>query len=296
MRIELGDIDKKIRRNRYSINGELSRVNTVNIENYPLRNIGDTLGPVIASWMLEREGIDPYALVRRTKHLMTVGSVIGMGLFDSTVWGSGILNIKVKEALKKKRMFFGRKLDIRAVRGPLTREAVMYAGYSCPQIYGDPAILMPLIYNPESREKKYKISVILHYRTSINNAEETTSGRYKITIPKELINERGIHFIDPKTDDYKSFVDEIVASEYVIASSLHGIILAESYQIPTTFLNWGMDDQPTKFRDWYLSTGRELSSCHSVEEALNIEIPALPSLSKMQRELINSFPYDLWGQ
>ena len=46
--------------------------------------------------------------------------------------------------------------------------------------------------------------------------------------------------VSMNTDDYKSVIDEICASEIVYTSSLHGIILAESYGIPAVFFR-GLD-------------------------------------------------------
>ena len=80
----------------------------------------------------------------------------------------------------------------------------------------------------------------------------------------------------------------------MISSSLHGIILAESYGVPAIFLNWGMDDQQTKFYDWYYSTGRKMSECKSIEDALESSAPILPDVSDLQKNLMDSFPYDLW--
>lgn len=71
---------------------------------------------------------------------------------SSVVWGTGIHFIEdiIKVANDKN----SRLLDIRAVRGPLTKRALEMAGYICPNIFGDPAILMPLIYTPKVTQKK----------------------------------------------------------------------------------------------------------------------------------------------
>lgn len=267
--------------------------NAVNVEYYPLLNIGDTLGPVIVEWMLRKRGIMINKKVNNTKHLMTVGSILSMGLFDATVWGSGILNDNLQSIINKKKRIYNRKLDIRAVRGPLTRDVLLKAGYTCPRIFGDPAILLPLIYEPISSEKKYDVSLILHYRTKIHSSSEGKN-KYTIEVNDDYILKNDIKIIDPKTDDYKSFVNDVVTSKLVISSSLHGIILAEAYGTPSVFLNFGMDDQPTKFEDWYLSTGRSLFFCTSLDDALKAKPPVLPDFKTMRKNLIDSFPYDLW--
>lgn len=290
------ELEKRIHRNQYGIKDIPSKKNRVNIEHSTLKNAGDVLGPVIVEWMLHKKNIDPMKKVRHTKHLMTVGSIIGRGRFDTTVWGSGILKTKGDNRLEMYKKIYHKKIDFRAVRGPFTRKIVLKYGYTCPEIYGDPAVLMPLIYCPNIEDKQYDISVILHHRTEIANESFSDEGNYMLRIDPQLVEKHHLHFIDPKTDNYKYFIDEIVKSKMIISSSLHGIILAESYGIPCVFLNWGMDDQPTKFYDWYSSTGRELTCCRSLAQAIECCPPDLPDVSVLQKNLMDSFPYDLWEE
>jgi len=121
-----------------------ARPNRVNINYWNgAKNLGDAISPVIVNYAASRKGIDLDKAVNGTKHLYAVGSVITAGCQDCTVWGSGILNAKILSRLKN------RKMDIRSVRGPITRMILMEYGFKVPAIYGDPAILMPMIYNPE---------------------------------------------------------------------------------------------------------------------------------------------------
>lgn len=112
-------------------------------------NLGDTLSRVVVEWMLAREGYSLDTETRRTSQLMAVGSGIFHSYADATIWGSGAEyppQNRGKKLLNSKGV---RKLDIRAVRGPLTRDCVLSLGHSCPDVYGDPAILMPYIYTPK---------------------------------------------------------------------------------------------------------------------------------------------------
>ena len=289
-------IHEILNRNQYGLKGVPSKRNAVNIEGEPLLNVGDSLGPAIVSWMLEGRGLDPAARVEKTGHLMTVGSIVSFGLFDAVIWGSGIRDPKAPRIIRQKKKYLHRRFDIRAVRGPLTRKALLDSGYSCPAVYGDPAILMPLIYPAENHGKGQEIGVILHYKTAIAQASGGNGAERLLPVPDALTHPYHLRFIDPRTTDYKTFIDAICRSKLVISSSLHGIILAEAYGIPAIFLNFGVDEQQTKYEDWYLSTNRKTAFCTSLDDALRANAPPLPELSAMRRELMACFPYDLWEE
>lgn len=272
----LSKIHQKIYRNEYNISGERLRIDKgVYLEWWNKEiNIGDQLAPIIYNWMLEKKKITTKH-AKRIIHLMTVGSLIGMKDFDATIWGSGIHCFgTVSSVIKNKKLV---KYDIRAVRGPITKEILRKAGYSCSCTCGDPGVLMPLIYTPNNSTKRYVFSIIKH----LSNEENV-----------EYAN---AHSISVKTADYKRFIDEIVASECIISSSLHGLILAEAYGIPSIFLNENMDNELLKYYDWYFSTNRKsVLIAASIKEAMNMTPMPLPDLTRMQNELIQSFPYDLY--
>ena len=285
-------IKYRLFRNDYGKRDVVSEKNQVNIEYSKTINVGDTLSPLIVHWMLDKKQIPDDKHIPKLRHLMAVGSVVGRGRFDVTLWGTGILKPSKAESIKKQSKY--RRYDIRAVRGPQTRKVLIDAGYDCPDVYGDPAILMPFIY-PASVEKKYQTSLILHHRTEIISEGKTDQEAYKLLIPKELVASGALHIINPKTADFRLFIDEIVSSERIISTSLHGIILAETYGVPTVFLNWGVADQLIKFKDWYESTDRTMDYASEFEEALKKNAMPLPMLSEMQQKLMAVFPYDLWS-
>ena len=294
------DYIKRIRsrlfRNDYGINDIPSQKGIVNIENYPLDNVGDYLGPIIVNSLIENAPNLRLDNQGKTRHLMSVGSIVSMGYFDATIWGSGLINEEAQKIVLYKKNRYRRKLDIRAVRGPLTRKALIESGYVCPEVYGDPAILLPNIYPGKLLCSEKKISLILHYRTKMVDLKYGKAEKYELPIDQKLVDDALIHYIDPKTHNYKSFIDQILKSNLVISSSLHGIILAEAYGVPAVFLNYGVEEQMFKFNDWYLSTHRQLKYCSTIEEALDTSPNELPDLSEMRENLLNSFPYDLWEQ
>lgn len=268
-----------LKRNKTSLGSEPVRKKEVNLEWWgKSQNIGDCLAPVIYRYMLQRRHLLENQKVQKTVHLMTIGSIIGMGWFDAVIWGSGLHTQRMISEVIKHRQYVN--YDVRAVRGPITSSILQCAGYESPDIWGDPAVLMPLIWNPDHDDlkKKYPVSVIRHYR-DID------------PVPSK------IHTITTQTSDYRMFIKEILSSELIISSSLHGLILAETYKVPAIFLNRNnnRDSELLKYLDWYYSTGRlDIRMAHSIEEAILMTPMDLPKLKRMQTALLNAFPYDLW--
>lgn len=161
------------------------------------------------------------------------------------------------------------------MRGPKTRNVLKKNNIQCPEIYGDPAILMPCIYKTRNPEKRYKISLVTHYRQNTKVYDE-------------------VNRINMLTVDYKNVIDAIVSSELIVSSSLHGIILAEAYGVPAVLL---LDENQDifKYQDYYYSTERyNLKVAHSLLEAIKITPMDIPNFEKMRQNILKVFPYDLW--
>ena len=238
-------------------------------------NVGDLLSLIIYKQMLILGGgkvRKPFSF--KTRRIVSIGSVLSfVGSGKTIVWGTGFMNEDCVSALLQKSA----KLDVRAVRGPLTRNKLVSAGYICPEVYGDPAILLPLFYNPMVQKISGKVVIIPHH---------SKLGKYAHQYDNVL---------DTYTNDWHKFVLEIKSAEKVISSSLHGIILAESYGIPCVWLN-DIPDSPFKYEDYYQSTGRCVYPlANDIDEALKMRGEINPFVKKMQKGLMDSFPYDLFN-
>lgn len=248
-------------------------------------NLGDELAIPICKWMLEKRNLTIDKHVSRKKHLITVGSGVLASFQNATIWGSGIGFNGLKGKWWEK--YFDaehRQLDIRAVRGPMTRDVLLKLGHNCPEVYGDPGILMPLIYQPDYNVVNrggQDFCIIPQYATEIEVRKYFSD---------DLI-------ISMNTDDYKSVIDKIVSCKKVYSSSLHGIILAESYGVPAVFFRGIAKAIDFKYQDYYASTGRfDVPMANNLAEAWSFDAPEIPDLTQLQEGLMNVFPYDLWEE
>lgn len=144
--------------------------------------------------------------------LVSIGSVMNYTMPNDFVWGTGC--IKQGSIGKKPK-------KVTAVRGPLTRNELILAGWECPEIYGDPALLMPMLYSLKSKPK-YKWGVIPHY---VEFEDE-----YGLKTLKNL-EKLGFKIIDVCNGTIE-FLEELAECENILSSSLHGLIISDAYGIP----------------------------------------------------------------
>lgn len=240
-------------------------------------NLGDELSHIIVEYMLGVRNIPINKVVKGRKHLYAVGSIITAGIQDCTVWGSGVLSANMLNRVK------GRNLDVRSIRGPISRILLVDMGYEVPEIYGDPVILLPEIYSPQKIVKKYKYGVVIHKDQKLSRPCD-----------KQFLIRNDVLLIDIRTRDYKSFVDSVVSCEKIISSSLHGIIISESYGIPA-LMHMPTTEPLLKYSDWYYGTGRlKFPVAYRLVDVQTIDAPSLPDLTILKVKLKEAFPYDLY--
>lgn len=204
-------------------------------------NWGDDVNFVLGEKLSGKKVIpNRYSWFKHTNYLV-IGSVVQWYTNSkSIIWGAGLLH-PVTELEKPKQVL--------AVRGPLTRNSLLECGIDCPEVYGDPALLFPLLYKPKIT-KTHKLGVIRHF----------TEQNIDLKIP-ENINSDEVLMIDIcKYGDWTNFIDQILSCETILSSSLHGLIISEAYYIPNLWVSFKKTNKPHacfKYEDFYLSVGKE---------------------------------------
>ncbi len=234
------------------------------------RNFGDHLARVIVTKVLADNGHVIEEAVQHPKRLLTIGSVVHFASTDDVVWGSGV-NGKVAEDEHRYR-----QLDVRAVRGPLTREFLMARGIAVPEVFGDPALLLPMLFPGRFKPTATKPHVV------VPNLHDM-----------RLLVEQGVPNIVSPLDSWNRCVARILEAEFVVSSSLHGIVIAEAYGIPARYVRLSDTEKAFKYDDYMMGTGRgRIEAANSIAQALEMGGQAAPVFDAQR--LLKAFPLDLW--
>ncbi|MEL7976917.1 polysaccharide pyruvyl transferase family protein [Isoptericola sp. F-RaC21] len=194
-------------------------------------NFGDLLSP----WLVEKmTGREVVVADRKKPHYVVIGSIINQATSKSVVWGSGTYGTEGKDEVSPRAHYT-------AVRGPLTRAklgAHKGFGIKVPEVYGDPALLLPLYYMPE-------VPITHEYGVVVRWSERKWA---KATFGP------GVKMIDFARSDVEAVVRELLSCKRIVTSSLHGLIVADAYGIPNA---WLASDSPRggvyKFYDYFAS-------------------------------------------
>ena len=210
-------------------------------------------GDDINYYFLREIVVRPLVLLNRTslafrlkfRNFLVIGSTIDMLCRAHTeVWGAGIIDGSKPLRIKPKRVY--------AVRGPLTRKKLLDEGVECPQIYGDPALLIPLYYRP-NKQRCYKYGIISH----VSNQAFVANLRLKGKRISECAEVRIINL--GKYTHWHDIIDQVCECESILSSSLHGLIVAEAYHVPNVWIEFGkpLIGGHFKFHDFFKSIHRD---------------------------------------
>jgi pyruvyltransferase len=198
-------------------------------------NFGDLLSKYIVEKISEKSvrWIHPKKIrwFQKNDHYFGIGSILHLTTKYSSVWGSGIINEEL--SIEAKRFY--------AVRGPRTREYLLKRNIHCPEIYGDPGILLSDFFKPRIK-KKYDVGIVPHY---------VDFNKVKAKFEKHP----SIRVVDLMTNDIEKTAIEIIECESIISSSLHGVIIAHTYGIPAICVKFSDEiyGDGIKYKDYYES-------------------------------------------
>lgn len=258
------------------------------IQGLDKENYGDLLGKYLVEKIAHKKAVWRRANKFYFKNLwqplyVTIGSVLEHVGAHCTVWGSGIIS---KDAQVAGATFL-------AVRGPLSRKRLQELNYDCPAVYGDPALLLPRYYLPVI-EKNFKLGIVPH----INDYE----------LVKELYKEvKNVKIINFRTNDVEHTTDDILSCEYILSSSLHGVIVAHAYQIPAVQVQFSnkIYGDGIKYHDYFLSVDIPLydpaflTVAATVQESINdiknhkSALPQVKKIEQIQQDLLVVCPFKL---
>lgn len=171
-----------------------------------------------------------------------IGSILGWyENKNAIIWGAGFIDKDKKLRCVPKKIV--------SVRGKLSRDLILSQGISCPEEYGDPALLVSQYYTPLQIKFKYELGIVTHFMDASNP--------YLLEFIKSNSNCIIIDLVNYKK--WTDVIDEILSCKKIVSSSLHGLIVSDSYKIPNRWVSFS--DQIAggtfKFLDYFSSVNRE---------------------------------------
>lgn len=212
-------------------------------------------GDVITPYLFDKLKI-PYTYSDRPHaNVLCIGSIARFASRGTIVLGSGIISaadIMCSSA------------DWRCVRGPLTRQLIIDQGGKCPEIYGDPALLLPRFC--KESVKKHDVGIIPHY----------------VDYTDVLNNYPSYPVINLLNNNIEEVTKQITECRSIISSSLHGIIVAHAYGIPAAWVQFSdkLYGDGIKFEDHF--TAMQIETIKSTMDNLNFTVGTLPNIKTLE--------------
>lgn len=286
----------------------------------PHANLGDTLSALIVAGMagvtVRRAGFD-----QPIERMVAVGT-IGHNQRNGNLhfWGTGVdaernpVDPLVRGYVRPANTEF----TIHALRGPNSARTLRAAGMEVPDIFGDPVWMLPRFWPLKEVEKTHDLGVILHITELEDRTPEAgvKAALRRYAVPPEFRDR--IRLINthcaPTAEAMRAKVAEIVSCRAIVSTSLHGLVIAETYGIPCAwFATYGDGEgrmldlgNPQhqidhRMRDFYSGVGRTTLSSYCLDRSRPTDWEAVLSwvhgkwrpVSYDDRPLIRAFPLPL---
>lgn len=183
---------------------------------------------------------------------------------------------------------FYRDMNFHSVRGELTKarvEKILNKKLDIP--VGDGGLITPYLFS-KPIEKKYAVGIIPHFKEQSEPIFQEIAGKFDNSI---IINLR---------HDPMEVIKQIAQCDIIISSSLHGLILADSFGVPNQWIvvTSNLKGDGFKFDDYYSAFNLKSnplkvnsSNIPAVNQIIdNFKItPAM--MEAKQKEIYNAFPF-----
>ena len=213
---------------------------------------------------------------------VTAGSILAHVNKRCVVWGSGI--ISTDHPVKKAKAFL-------AVRGPRSHHRLKSLGYQVPEVFGDPALLLPRFFR-SNPSKRHTVGIIPHYVD------------YEM-VKQWYAQDEEVHVIDLMTNDIEEVTTQIASCRYTLSSSLHGIIVSHAYGIPSVRVLFSdkIFGDGVKYDDYLESVGLRNYEPTYIDEAIPadalvdlvkanpMQLPDSTAIHNIQEGLMNVCPF-----
>lgn len=248
------------------------------------------------------------------RNFLCIGTLLDGGKYkdrNTTIWGSGCSGADRGLTQPEK---------VLAVRGPKSRNYLLSQGIECPEVYGDPALLLSLVYQPG-----WKSQVLGSKQNEETNNLETRNSkletkRYRLGIIPHVVDLHHpvIEEIREKHADeiliidlahyekWTDVIDQICSCERILSSSLHGLIVSDAYQVSSCWieLSGNISGGYFKFYDYASSVERDFSEPSCIEKiadvadianhaVLHFSCADVEKVKELQQGLIKVAPFKL---
>lgn len=185
------------------------------------QSVSDGFCDLLNAYLVEKLTGQSPRIVTRGSGMWMSGPFVASAGAHTTVWGSGIASIddRVSPAA-----------HFRAVRGPLTRARILAQGVACPELYGDPVLLLPRVLCPTDRGLRNALGLLL----GDGEAQELRTEPDVVSLSLDCVGFRGL----------EGLVAQLKACDAVLTSSLYGLMLCHAYDVPVRWCRIGDATEP----------------------------------------------------
>ncbi len=167
------------------------------------------------------------------------------------------------------------------MRGPLSRDILIDKGIDVEPIFGDPALLLPIIFPDMSHSPVKGKQIAIPNLNEFDDCVGLCPSDIKLVSP---------------LSHWRNVLSEILSSEYVLTSSLHGLILSEAFHVPVRLFEPFGGETLFKYEDYLEGTGRKLTKIPpSFNESFQLNDGVeLDKLDFDADKLLDVFPRDMF--